>query len=150
MTAGELFLIATYGVLPAWILILLAPGWTWTHRIVHSVLPPLLLGGLYIWLVSIGAFTDVPSEAGFGSLAGVMAMFQSPSAVLAGWVHYLVFDLFVGAWIARDAMRRNIGRIWVAPCLLGTLMLGPAGLLLYLLLRALLGREWWALDEGTA
>jgi hypothetical protein len=64
-----------------------------------------------------------------------MTLFTSPSVVLVGWVHYLVFDLFVGAWEVRDAHRRSISHLFVVPCLVMTLMLGPIGLLAYLLLR---------------
>jgi hypothetical protein len=58
---------------------------------------------------------------------------------LAGWIHYLAFDLFVGAWEVRDAQRQGIHHLLVIPCLLATLMAGPAGLALYWLLRVLVG-----------
>jgi hypothetical protein len=134
-----LFAICNYGVLPAWALLLLAPGSRVTQWVVHSVWIPMLLGSVYVALFLSGV--DTPDGAGFGSLHAVMLFFDSPRATLAGWVHYLVFDLFVGAWEARDAARRGIGRGWLAPCLVLTLMLGPAGLLFYLTLRLVLERE---------
>lgn len=138
MTPDTVFTICNTGVLPAWLLLVLAPAWKWTHRVVHSAWIPLLLGIVYA-----GAFatnTVAPEGAGFGSLAGVMLLFTSPHAVLAGWVHYLVFDLFVGAWEVRDAQRRGISHWLVVPCLALTLMLGPLGLLAYLTLRGALKR----------
>jgi hypothetical protein len=54
---------------------------------------------------------------------------------VAGWIHYLIFDLFVGAWEARDARRRGVPHLLLVPCLLATLMIGPVGLLLYVLVR---------------
>jgi uncharacterized membrane protein YraQ (UPF0718 family) len=70
-----------------------------------------------------------------------MLLFQSPTAVLGGWIHYLVFDLFIGAWIVRDAKRLDINHWLTLPMLLATLMVGPVGLMLYLLLRlAMKGR----------
>ena len=57
---------------------------------------------------------------------------------MAGWTHYLAFDLFVGCWIAQDADRRGIGRIGQAPVLALTFVAGPAGLLLHYLLRLLI------------
>jgi hypothetical protein len=60
--------------------------------------------------------------------------------MLAGWVHYLAFDLFIGAWQVRDAQRRGIKHLWVVPCLLTTLVFGPAGLLLYFIMRYSLTR----------
>ena len=97
-----------------------------------------MLGVVYAWLLL--SATDVPEGASFATLAGVMLIFTSPHATLAGWVHYLVFDLFVGAWEVRDARRRGIGHGWVLPCLALTLMFGPGGLLLYLVLRFFLVR----------
>jgi hypothetical protein len=76
-----------------------------------------------------------------------MLFFTSPYATLVGWVHYLVFDLFVGAWEVRDARRREIPHLAVVPCLVVTLMLGPVGLLAYLTLRFALKREL-SLDES--
>jgi hypothetical protein len=55
--------------------------------------------------------------------------------VVAGWIHYLIFDLFVGAWEARDARRRGVPHLLLVPCLLFTLMIGPVGLLLYVVVR---------------
>lgn len=146
MTPETVFTICNTGVLPAWLLLAFAPAWKWTRRLVHSGWIPLLLGIVYA-----GAFatnTTAPEGAGFGSLEGVMLLFTSPHAVLAGWVHYLVFDLFVGAWEVRDAARRGIPHWMVVPCLAVTLMLGPLGLLAYLGLRAARVREWSLLETA--
>ncbi|HYC00122.1 MAG TPA: ABA4-like family protein [Candidatus Limnocylindrales bacterium] len=143
----RLFLFCNYGVLPAWGMLLVYPGTRLTHWIVHSVFIPILLGAVYLFLMVSG--TDVPEGAGFFTLEGVLRFFDSPRLALAGWVHYLVFDLFIGAWEARDAVRRGIRRVWLAPCLLLTLIAGPVGLMLYLLVRLLLEREA-LLEEGEA
>ena len=76
------------------------------------------------------------TEGSFSSIEGVRSLFASDSALTAGWLHYLAFDLFVGTWIARDSVERGVHGLLVAPCLGLTLMFGPAGLLLYLALRA--------------
>jgi hypothetical protein len=55
--------------------------------------------------------------------------------LLAGWVHYLAFDLFIGSWQVRDSQQRGIGHLFVIPCLVLTFLFGPAGLLCYLALR---------------
>ena len=72
---------------------------------------------------------------GFSSLAGVMALFASKSGTTLGWTHYLAFDLFVGLWIARDADTKRVGRVWQIPILFATLMAGPIGLLIWLIVR---------------
>ena len=146
MTPETIFLICNNGVLPAWLLLIFAPNWSFTQRLVHQIWIPILLGSVYlgVFLLSPG----MPEEGGFSSLDGVMTLFTSPSFALVGWVHYLAFDLFVGAWEVRDARRRSITHIFVLPCLLMTLMLGPIGLLAYLLLRFALTRTV-TLDEAA-
>ncbi len=144
MTPEALFLVATRAVLPGWLLLVFAPRWRWTARLISGVLLPGLLGLLYLWLiVAHWGF----AEGGFDSLAEVGALFADPWLLLAGWVHYLVFDLFVGAWEVRDAQREGIHHLLVVPCLLLTFLFGPIGLVGYLGLRGGLRRKL-AIDEG--
>lgn len=143
MSPHDLFPLFNLGVLPAWALLLLAPRWRWTQRLVHGVVMPVALATAYLVLL---LSAELPEGAGGGSLDEVMRLFASPQLALVCWIHYLVFDLFVGAWIARDAARRGIPHLALVPCLLLTLMVGPAGLLLYLVLRLAL-RQVAALDE---
>jgi hypothetical protein len=131
-----LFSIANTGVLPFWILLVVAPRWRWTH-VLCSLAVPLALGSLYLWLVSAGL-----GDGDFNSLGGVMKLFQNPRMVLAGWVHYLAFDLFIGAWETRDAMKHSVPRWLLFPCQFLTLMFGPVGLMLYLLLRGTMRKQW--------
>ena len=145
-----IFNIANNGSLIFWLLLSVAPKWRGTEIAVHSIAIPVTLGLTYIWLIASGYLGGMPKGAGFFSLAGVMTFFTSPAAAAAGWVHYLVFDLFVGAWEARDARRRGITHLAVAPCLIVTLMFGPVGLLLYLALRLALGKGGTALDFAPA
>jgi hypothetical protein len=133
----RLFSLAGAAVLPCWVLLLLAPQWRWTQRLATFV-APLLIACLYAWLL---LSHPAPKGGGFNSLAQVMVLFSSPYAVLAGWIHYLAFDLFTGAWEARDAARLGISRWAVAPCLLLTFLFGPLGLALYLLLKLAMRRS---------
>jgi hypothetical protein len=72
---------------------------------------------------------------GFGSLEQVAQLFENRALLLAGWVHYLVFDLFTGSWETRDAAARGIPLWAVIPCLVLTFLLGPVGLMFYLAMR---------------
>lgn len=74
-------------------------------------------------------------QGGFGSVVQVRALFDVPGALVAGWVHYLAFDLFVGSWIAERAAVMKLHRALLVPVLLLTFMFGPAGLLAFVLLR---------------
>jgi ABA4-like protein len=98
---------------------------------------PLLLAVVYV--VTIATHWR-GSEGGFSSLADVATLFANPWLLLAGWTHYLAFDLFVGGWEARDARERRISHLLVLPCLLLTFLFGPAGLLLYFGMRTGLAR----------
>jgi len=95
---------------------------------------PAILAVAYILLLWNGRAAF--DAGGFGSIAEVRALFAVDSALAAGWLHYLAFDLFIGGWIARDAAARNIAPLLVLPCLPLTFLFGPAGLLLYFILRA--------------
>ena len=79
-----------------------------------------------------GGSVGVPD---FTTLAGVQQLLSSPGGATVGWIHYLAFDLFVGLWVARNADKYGFARWLQIPILLFILMLGPIGLLLYLLLR---------------
>ena len=81
------------------------------------------------------------AEGGFSSLAGVAALFREPWLLLAGWVHYLAFDMLVGNWEVRDARSRGIPHLLVVPCLVLTFLFGPAGWLLYTGVRSLKNEE---------
>ncbi len=133
MSLETLFKIVNYGMLPFWALLLFAPRSSWTKRLVHSPVLLLLLAPLYAFLLFF--HSPMPSDGNFRTLYGVMILFTSPSAVLAGWIHYLIVDLFIGAWESRDAMRRGIPHLWLLPCLLATMLAAPIGLLLYVILR---------------
>jgi hypothetical protein len=150
MQPDLVFAIANNGILVFWLLLIVAPRWTVTEFAVHSIAIPVILGLTYIWLIASGFLGTMPAGASFSSLAGVMAFFTSPVAATAGWVHYLVFDLFIGAWEVRDSGRRGIPHWAVIPCLVVTLAFGPAGLLSYLVLRLALGKGGVLLAETAA
>lgn len=88
---------------------------------------PLALSAAYLVLILLFWWS---AEGGFGSLADVQKLFTSTWAALAGWIHYLAFDLAVGAWLARQVMDRNINRLFLVPLLPLTFLFGPIGYLL--------------------
>ena len=90
------------------------------------------------------------AEGGFNSLPDVMLLFTNPAVALAGWLHYLAFDLFVGAWEVRTARREAIPHLLVLPCLALTFLFGPIGLLAFLGLRLVYGRFATQTARGAA
>ncbi len=136
MNPETLFRICNLVALIGWLLLIGLPRWAWTRRLVLSGALSLLLAAVYLILV-IAFFGR--GEGGFGSLADVAKLFAQPYVLLAGWVHYLAFDLFIGAWEVRDAQSRGLTHWLVIPCLVLTFLLGPIGLLLYFALRRFAG-----------
>lgn len=102
---------------------------------VAGTIVPALLSVAYVGLVL--AFWS-GAEGGFDTLDNVALLFQTRELLLAGWLHYLAFDLFVGAWIVRTARAEGIAFRLVLPCLPLTFLFGPAGYLAFVALRAVL------------
>lgn len=136
-------------VLPAWLLLIFAPNWRFTDNFVHIAFIPLILIAIYVYFIGWAVFFGA-GGGGFGSLKQVMEAFDYPVATLGAWVHYLVFDLFVGMWIARDGKRYGMAHFWLVPCLIFAFIFGPVGLGLYLLLRKIVGKSDWSLQEQFA
>lgn len=139
MDAATLFDLANAGALIGWLLLAFAPlkrAWLVPGARIVGVLLAVLYSGLLVGAVMGGGM-----EGDFSSLAGVTALFARPEGVLVGWVHYLAFDLWVGAWAVEDADRRGLKHAFVLPCLVFIFLAGPLGLLLDLAARAGLARD---------
>jgi hypothetical protein len=147
LSPEQLFSLCGALVLPGWLLLVFLPRRRWASRVVCPVVIPLALAAVYLWLA---ATTFGRTPGGFGSLEEVSQLFQNRWALLAGWIHYLAFDLFVGSWEVRDAQRAGVRHLLVVPCLLLTFLFGPVGLLLYFGLRAALRRRVAVGVEGAA
>ncbi len=138
-----IFKVASRFTLVGWILLAVFPRWEYSLPVTMGIVV-LLLCALYTYLIFLGKHLDEPGQkakGNFWSLKGVMNLFKTPRAVLAGWVHYLAFDLAVGAFIVADAARYDIHQLLLLPILILTLMLGPAGLLAYFILRSVMTGE---------
>ena len=95
-----------------------------------------MFGLLFGGVVDPGRVAGAPApDMSDYSIAGIRALFMSDGGIVLGWTHYLAFDLFIGQWIARDADNKGFHRLVQIPFLFATLMAGPIGLLLWLLVR---------------
>ena len=131
MTPHALFPIPNTAALLCWLMLMVSPpGSAWPRRIALGA--AVLLAMTYAAL--IGAFVS-QGQGDFQSLAGVQRLFQHPGLLLAGWVHYLVFDLLVGLWERAEAQRIGLSRWLLLPCLFLTFMFGPIGWLVFLAVR---------------
>jgi hypothetical protein len=127
MEAKQLFPFANYLAMLGWILLIFVPKWKLTKYITGIVIM-LMIAILYVYLM-ISSWGQ--SGGGFGSLEEVRKLFENDKALLAGWVHYLAFDLFLGTWIVYHAQKHSIHHLLIIPTLFLTFMAGPAGVLLY-------------------
>jgi Domain of unknown function (DUF4281) len=136
MTAEDIFALANFVALAGWLVLIIAGRTRWAGALVTGTILPLLLTVLYCGLI-VTHWKD--AEGGFGTLAGVQALFSNQWILLAGWVHYLAFDLFIGSWQVRDSKEHDISHWLVVPSLILTFLFGPAGLLLYFMIRGIAG-----------
>ncbi|MBT8188279.1 MAG: DUF4281 domain-containing protein [Croceitalea sp.] len=133
MSTAEVFSISNLMVMPMWLLMIVLPKWKVTRFLIDYKIIPLLLSIIYgIYIIS-SMLSGPPMD--FGSLASVMELFTFENAVLAGWVHYLAFDLLVGMWMLDENRTLKINQLIMVPCLLGAFMFGPLGFLLFMIVR---------------
>ncbi len=137
MLFENLFSLAGIIAIVGWLMLLISPLTPkWSDRIAGVLLPFVLsLGYLLLLIVPASA-----SGGGFGTLADVIVLFSYEQAALAGWVHFLAFDLFIGAWVCRKARSEGIDFMLVVPCLPVIFLFGPAGLLAFQTVRAVRNR----------
>jgi len=128
MNAEQIFSICNSAALLGWLILVFAGRARWASPLVSGAVLPLLLALAYLGLL-LGHWGE--TKGGFSTLAGVAALFTNHWLLLAGWIHYLAFDLFIGSWEVRDAKAHGISHSIVIPCLFFTFMFGPVGLLLY-------------------
>ena len=143
ITLAKLFKITNYSALLGWAVLIILPNWEHGQTLVIGILITLLCI-VYCYLVFLGKRHDDPTvkyRGNFKSLKGVINLFKSPRVVLAGWIHYLAFDLMVGIYILNDAAKYGISHWLLIPSLLLSLMFGPAGLLFYFFIRFLAENE---------
>lgn len=133
------FKLANLSVIPAWLMLVFIPQHRITKLVVHSYIYPILLGSFYLYMM----IYSFGGEGGMDTLANLKLSFQRDEILILGWVHYLVFDLFIGAWIVRDSFKNDIKHIKTIPSLILTLLAGPVGLLTYV------GIRWISLRKIT-
>lgn len=135
MTPETVFALANGLALLSWLaLIASPPSAPWTLRVwfLSGRLVPLVLSACYLLMFAL----HWRGQGGFGSPAEVRALFDVPGVLVAGWMHYLAFDLFVGVWIAARSAQIGLPHLATIPLLILTFMLGPVGLLCFMIVRA--------------
>jgi Domain of unknown function (DUF4281) len=132
MSPEQIFSIANLLSGVCWVLLAVLPNRRWVTQTVTGTAAPAIFAAAYIAIV-IAVFPS--AEGSFSTLTGVTTLFANPWLLLAGWLHYLAFDLLIGTWEAEDSVVHGVPRWLLVPCLFLTLMFGPMGWLLYRLAR---------------
>lgn len=129
-----LFDLAFYAAAPFWALMILAPSWRWTTRIVGT--PWIVLPVLVVWAVAaVPVFGPLQALVVSPSLDGFTTLLAEPAAVTAVWAQIIAWDLFLGRWMYLDSRTRGVHPLVMGPILVLTVLLSPLGLPLYLALR---------------
>jgi hypothetical protein len=132
MSFEQGFSLASTLAMASWVALVILPRW-------QSLLFGLRFGVIGLLSVAYAVLIMVyffrVEGGGFGSIAEVRQLFLSDGGLLAGWIHYLAFDLFIGLWIAERADRVGLNRLIQAPILVATFMFGPIGLLMFYSMR---------------
>ena len=143
ITPENIYLVAYWGVIPFWLLLILAPNHGLTNFLAQSVIAPLLLATGYSYL-SYNLYLEKNIFDGFelySGLDGLYSMFSNEILLLIFWLHFLAISLFAGAWIIRDARRYLIPKIITIPSLILTYFSGPVGIVIYWLIRIFFAKK---------
>ena len=138
-----IYLVANWGVIPFWIMLIIFPNHGLTNFFVQSIIVPLLLSSGYVYL-SYNLYLGNEIFDGFelyNGIDGLYSMFANEILLLIFWLHFLAISLFTGAWIARDARKYFIPKIITVPSLVLTYFTGPVGLVVYWFLRIFFAKK---------
>ena len=143
LTYENIYLMANWGVIPFWLLLIILPNHGLTNFFTQSVIVPLLLGVAYTF-VAYNIFIEgniLDSFELYSGLDGLYSMFANEGFLLIFWLHFLAISLFVGAWIVRDSRRYMVSRTLVVLSLILTYFSGAIGLLIYWVFRIFFAKK---------
>ena len=138
-----IYLIANWGVIPFWMMLIIIPNHNITNFFTQSIVIPLILASAYV-LIGYNIFLEGNILDGFGlyrDLDGLYTMFSNEAFLLIFWLHFLAISLFTGAWIVRDSRKYMVSKIFIILSLISTYFTGPVGLLLYWFFRIFFSKK---------
>ena len=128
MPTDSLFQVANTAALASWLALVFLPR---LRSIIFAIKWGVVLSLCVLYTVLIFVYFFGVKDGGFFSLQAVQRLFESPHVALAGWMHYLAFDLLIGLVIVQQSTAIGLTRLIQAPILLTTFMFGPMGWLLF-------------------
>jgi hypothetical protein len=119
-----------------WVILIFLPNWNLADSAIkYGIVVGLSVFYIYILFIRKDIENEVYPKGNFTSLEGVINLFKNPRNLLAGWVHYLAFDLMLGIFIKAQANEIGMSHFLQIPCFILTFMLGPVGYLLFVILQ---------------
>ncbi|MFM9058756.1 MAG: ABA4-like family protein [Planctomycetaceae bacterium] len=141
MTAETFFQATNTLALIAWIALVLFPGTKPVSGLLCALIVPGALALAYAGVIAWKLATNGLPPGDVMTLAGLREVFADDWVFAAAWTHYLVFDMVVGAWIARDSVRLGLPWPLRTTALVLTFVAGPVGFLVHVLGRGVLRRK---------
>ncbi len=143
LTFNNIYLFANWGVVPFWLLLIMAPNHGATRFFSYSVIPFILLASAYVFL-GYKIYLDGNILSSFNLYLGyenLYKIYSEESFLIIFWLHFLSISLFVGSWIARDGQRHLVPSILTAICLIITYFAGPIGIVIYWFIRVFYSKK---------
>ena len=138
LTFENIYLWTNFGILPFWLMLIIIPNSKFTQFFVNSIILPLILSTIYIYIVYQTILLDEPIFDVlklYLNLDNLYTVFATESFLLVFWLHFLALNLFLGSWISRDGVKYNIPRGLISVPLIFVFFTGPLGLVLYWIVR---------------
>ena len=138
LTFEAIYLLANFGVIPFWLMLIFIPNSKITQIFVNSVILPLILATAYCYIIYQTILLDEPILEVFKlylNLDNLYTVFATESFLLVFWLHFLALNLFLGSWVSRDGVKHNMSRGLVSFPLILIYFTGPLGLVLYWIIR---------------
>ncbi|HEY0449289.1 ABA4-like family protein [Actinophytocola sp.] len=137
------------GAAPFWTLMIVAPRWRWTRRIMSTPWSATL--PLVFWFpFAIPRMADLLPAVARPQLPVWQELLTDPAVMTFTWAQIIAWDLFVGRWMWLDSRERGISPLVMAPVLVLAIMLSPIAVPLYLVLRHFVGRGRLSAPEPAA
>jgi len=138
LTFENIYLWANFGVLPFWLMLILIPNYKITRIFTNSIILPLIIASAYVYVFYQTILLDEPISDIFEiylSLENLYILFSSESFLLVFWLHFIALNLFLGSWVSINGVKYNIPRGLMFIPLIIIYFIGPAGLILYWMIR---------------
>tara|TARA_Y100000590_G_scaffold312431_1_gene353078 strand:+ start:3372 stop:3845 length:474 start_codon:yes stop_codon:yes gene_type:complete len=144
LTFQNIFLWTNFGIIPFWLLLIFMPNYKITQILINSIILPLILSSLYVYLVYQATLLDESIFDIFKlylSLDNLYTVFATESFLLIFWIHFVSINLFLGSWVSRDSIKYNIPKVIAFLSLVSIYFAGPIGLVIYWFFRVFFAKR---------